>query len=245
MENKNKKHFIITGVLFFLFMIFTIVVTKVDVKPIGPEQSLVGLASLNQFMLELFGVNLLWYAITDYLGILCILFAFGFSILGLCQLIKRKSLFKVDYSILLLGVFYVLVVFVYLFFEFVIINYRPIILETSLEASYPSSHAMIIVCIMGTAILQFHRLFYKKKVLLIVMDSISIFLIIITVVGRLISGVHWFTDIVAGIILSSALIMLYYSTVYYIKEKYFVLSETACHEKNTEKTENKEQKELV
>ncbi|MBE7725017.1 MAG: phosphatase PAP2 family protein [Enterocloster citroniae] len=216
---KNKKNFLLTGALFLLFSIFTVIGTTVDVKPIGPEQSYVGLASLNQFVFELFGVNLLWYTITDWLGVVAILFAFGFAALGLIQLVKRKSLLKVDFSILILGVFYVLVIAFYLLFENVIINYRPIILHTSLEASYPSSHTMIVICIMATAMLQFHRLLAKHRTWLVVLDCISVLLIVVTIGGRLISGVHWFTDIVAGIILSSALVMLYYSVITHTEQR--------------------------
>ena len=216
---KNKKNFLLTGALFLLFSIFTVIVTTVDVKPIGPEQSYVGLASLNQFVFELFGVNLLWYTITDWLGVVAILFAFGFAALGLIQLIKRKSLLKVDLSILILGAFYVLVIAFYLIFENVIINYRPIILHTSLEASYPSSHTMIVICIMATAMLQFHRLLAKHRTWLVVLDCISVLLIAVTIGGRLISGVHWFTDIVAGIILSSAVVMLYYSVITHTEQR--------------------------
>lgn len=219
MKNEEQKNFLLTGALFLLFSIFTVIVTTVDVKPIGPEQSYVGLASLNQFVFELFGVNLLWYTITDWLGVVAILFAFGFAALGLIQLVKRKSLLKVDFSILILGVFYVLVIAFYLLFENVIINYRPIILHTSLEASYPSSHTMIVICIMATAMLQFHRLLAKHRTLLVVLDCISVLLIVVTIEGRLISGVHWFTDIVAGIILSSALVMLYYSVITHTEQR--------------------------
>lgn len=122
---------------------------------------------------------------------------------------------KVDYYILLLGVYYILVMAVYFLFECFIINYRPVILHESLEASYPSSHTMIVICIMGTAILVFHHLLAGKKRWILFTDSISVLLIGVTVAGRMVSGVHWFTDIIGGAILSGALIMLYCSLVSY------------------------------
>ncbi len=216
---KSKKTFLIAVILFLLFAGFTAIVSFVDVQPIGPEQSEIGLASINQFAFERLGVHLIWYDITDWLGVVAILFAVGFSLLGLTQLIKRKSLLKVDYQILLLGVFYVIVIAAYIFFEYAIINYRPIILHTNLEASYPSSHTMIVICIMVTAMIEFQRLFANRKTLRVILDSVSALIITVTVVGRMISGVHWFTDIVAGILLSAALVMLYYSTVTFIAEK--------------------------
>lgn len=213
MENKSRMNFIITGALGLLFVFFTIIVKTVDVKPIGPEQSQVGLASLNQAVAHLVGVNLLWYDITGWLGGVAILVALSFAALGLSQLIRRRSLLKVDMRILLLGAFYVIVGTFYLLFEVMVVNYRPVILETSLEASYPSSHTVIAICIMGTAMLMFHHYLRGKKPWLAALDGLSILLIAVTVVGRLISGVHWFTDIIGGVILSCALIMLYYSAV--------------------------------
>lgn len=216
---KSKKLFFITGLLFLLFAAFTAIVSFVDVQPIGPEQSQIGLSTLNQFVLERLGVHLLWYNITDWLGVVAIMFAFGFALLGFLQLIKRKSLLKVDYQILLLGAFYGIVVAAYIFFEYVIINYRPIILLTSLEASYPSSHTMIVICIMTTAMIEFRRLFADRKTLQTILESVSALIVAVTVVGRMVSGVHWFTDIIAGVLLSSALVMLYYSSVKLIAEK--------------------------
>lgn len=217
MKKNSKKHFLAAGLLFFLFVLFTILVACFDVKPIGPEQTTVGFATVNQFVFRLFGVNLVWYHITDWLGVIAILFAFGFAAMGLYQLIKRNSIRKVDRGILGLGAFYILVIACYLFFEHVIINYRPVILDGTPEASYPSSHTMIVVCIMATAAIQFHSFFpYKKKVCL-GMDLASVLLSLLTVTGRLISGVHWFTDIMGSLLLSAALISLYYAVTEYIE----------------------------
>ena len=92
-------------------------------------------------------------------------------------------------------------------------------MDNSLEASYPSSHAMIVICIMATAMIEFRKLFADKKALRMALNTVSTAIILTTVIGRFLSGVHWFTDIIAGVLLSSALVMLYYSFVIYIDEK--------------------------
>lgn len=219
MKNKHRKNFTITGLLFLSFLLFTCIVKTVDVKAIGPKGSSVGLAAINQFVFQRLGVHLGWYTVTDWLGVAALLTACGFALVGLTQLLRRKSLLKVDGGILLLGAFYVAAAAVYVLFECVVVNYRPIILHTELEASYPSSHTMLVICVMSTAIMQSRRLLPEKKGLRIFLDGAAVLLIVVTVVGRLLSGVHWFTDILAGVLLSSALVMLYFSALTWLEEK--------------------------
>ena len=191
------------------FVLWTIAVRCVDVKAIGPRESNVGFATINGFIHNLTGVNLTLYNITDWLGLVPFAFVFGFAILGLVQLIKRKSLLKVDYTILVLGGFYIAVMAVYLLFEIVVINYRPTLINGYLEASYPSSTTMLVLCVMPTAIMQFNSRIKSKMLKRCVLFAITAFTIFM-VIGRLISGVHWFSDIVGGALLSTGLVMMYY-----------------------------------
>lgn len=214
MKKNVKSSFVVTGLLLLLFVIFTVVVSTVDVKPIGPEGSEVGLATLNGFVFQKLGVHMIWYSITDRLGVVALLTAFCFAIIGLIQIVNKKSLLKVDIRIILLGIYYVIVIAAYVFFEIFIINYRPIILEESvgLEASYPSSHTMLVICIMGSANVLFQQMI-QNKMIRVIMNALSVLVIVVTAVGRMISGVHWFTDIVGGMLLGITLIQLYASAL--------------------------------
>lgn len=215
---KARFEFIASGVLFLIFVLFTVLVANVDLQPIGPENSVVGLASLNGAVAEAIGVHMVWYKITDILGYLAILVALFFGLLGVLQLIKGKSLAKVDSDILALGGFYVLVMVFYVIFELVCVNYRPVIIDASegLEASYPSSHTMLALCVFTTAIFQFQSRIKDEQICKVI-EIVAVILIVLTVGGRLISGVHWFTDIIGSLLLSSSLIVLYCATVIALK----------------------------
>ena len=210
MEKKNKKALVWGVSLLIAFVLWTVLVCFVDVQAIGPEGSSVGFATLNRFVHNLTGVNMSLYVITDWLGLVPIGVAFGFAILGLVQLIKRKSLWKVDHNILALGVFYIVVMAAYILFEMVVINYRPTLIDGYFEASYPSSTTMLVMCVMPTAAMQLNvriknTVFRRCAIITIV--AFTAFMVI----GRLISGVHWITDIIGGTLLSAGLVMMYYS----------------------------------
>ncbi len=193
-----------------LTVILIALVRLVDAAPIGAQGTSIGLSHLNQFVFDLFGVNMLWYNITDWLGVAAVLTGFVFAVTGLVQLIKRRSLLKVDREILSLGGLYIVVIGLYLFFENVIINYRPIIMpdNTSPEASFPSSHTMLVCVIMGSAAMLINR-YIRNKPLNRILRAVCYVIIGVTVVGRLIAGVHWFTDILGGILISVTLLSLY------------------------------------
>ena len=217
---KRNLHLLTAGLLLLgAFALWTAAVCLVDVHPIGPNGSSVGFAALNGVVHRTLGVHWPLYTLTDWLGLVPMGFVFGFAILGLVQLIRRRSLGRVDRDILVLGGFYLVVLAAYLLFEKFAVNYRPVLIDGFLEASYPSSHTMLVICIMGTAIMQFRRLLPEKKGLHIFLDGAAVLLIVVTVVGRLLSGVHWFTDILAGVLLSSALVMLYFSALTWLEEK--------------------------
>ena len=153
---------------------------------------------------------MLLYTITDWLGLVPIGFCFGFGVLGLVQWIKRKHISKVDYSILVLGGFYIAVIAVYILFEMVVINYRPVLINGYLEVSYPSSTTMLVMCVMPTAVMQFNKRI-KNAVVKGCVDFAIIAFTAFMVIGRFVSGVHWFSDIVGGALISTGLIMLYRS----------------------------------
>ena len=210
MKKETKKNFGITVILLGAFALWSAAVRLVDVQSIGPQGSAVGFATINGWVHSLAGVHMSLYTVTDWLGLVPIGVAMGFALLGLIQWIKRKHLRQVDYSIIVLGGFYLLVMAAYVLFEVVVINYRPVLINGYLEASYPSSTTMLVLCVMPTTLMQLNARIKSQTLKRWVGFGITAF-ILFMVIGRLLSGVHWFTDIIGGVLLSAGLVMLYYS----------------------------------
>lgn len=203
---KNKKNILICILLVLLSIIYTILVKYVDTSIIGPNGSVVGFSSLNSFVFNLTGNNMTLYKITEILGIIPILIALMYAVIGLIQVIDRKSL-KVDKELIALGILYIIVILIYAFFEKCIINYRPVLIDGVLEASYPSSHTLLSICICGSALLINKYLFNNKKIYKYI-NIVSIISMILIVLGRLLSGVHWASDIIGSIIISITLLKI-------------------------------------
>lgn len=206
---KVKKEFVISVLFLLIAVFYTVLVKTVDTGAIGPDGSVVGFSTINEFFRDLIGENEIWYKITKYITIIPIFMVFIYALIGFVQLIKRKSLFKVDKELLGLAVFYIVVIGLYAFFELFIINYRPVIVDGQLEASYPSSHTLLALCLCGSAIL-LNKMKYGKYPISKIINPILLIVMIVLVVGRLLSGVHWFSDILGGVIISTALIYMYY-----------------------------------
>lgn len=212
MKKEQLKKFNIAMAVLLLFAVWTVILRIVDVQGIGPRESSVGFATINAWFHKLTGVNMWLYTVTDWMGLVPVAVGFGFAILGLFQWIKRKRIWKVDFSILILGVFYIVVLASYLFFEEFAINYRPVLINGYLEASYPSSTTLLVLTVMPTASLQLRSRIKCTALRNSIIYAINAF-VAFMVIGRLLSGVHWLTDIVGGILLSAGLVMLYDAAV--------------------------------
>ena len=209
-KKKVKKNLVISLSLLAAFALWTIALIYIDVQAIGPGSSSVGLATINAMFHDWTGVHMVIYTITDWLGLVPVAFGFGFAILGLVQWIKRKKLCKVDFSIFVLGGFYIIVLAAYLLFEVYVVNYRPVLINGYLEASYPSSTTMLVMCVMPTAMMQLNSRIQNAAFRQCVRFLIALF-IGFMVIGRLLSGVHWLTDIISGALLSAGLVMVYHT----------------------------------
>ena len=205
----KKKCLCISVFMLVSFIIWTLLISFVDVKAIGPNGSYVGFATLNGAFHTLTGTHMWLYTVTDWLGLVPIAVCLGFAVFGLAQWIKRKRFSKVDSSILALGGFYLTVMATYILFEYVVINRRPVLINGYLEASYPSSTTMLVMCVMPTALMQLSSRI-KNKILRSILTYLIIGFTAFMVIGRLVSGVHWLTDIIGGAIVSSGLVLMYY-----------------------------------
>ena len=197
---RNRTQFLLPGLLLGAFLLWTAGVCLVDVRPIGPLGSEVGFAGLNGWFHSLTEVHWWLYDLTDLLGLASLGICGGFGLQGLCQWVKRKSIRRVDGELLALGGFYLTVLAVFFLFELLEVNYRPVLIEGRLETSYPSSTTMLALCVLPTAMLRLRSRWVRG-----LLGALTAFLVL----GRLLCGVHWVSDIIGGALLSAGLVTLY------------------------------------
>lgn len=211
----GKRELIKGSFLLLCFAVWTLMINIVDVKPWGQNGTDIGFASFNTCFHSLTGVNMTLYNVTDWLGLVPISVCMVFAVTGLIQLIKRKSLFKVDIDIIILGIYYTIVIFAYMIFEIIPINYRPVLINGYLEASYPSSTTLLVLCVMPTLVEQIGRRIGNAAAVRAI-SVITVLFSAFMVIGRLISGVHWFTDIIGSVLLSAGLFCIYKGAVMHV-----------------------------
>ena len=216
---ENSKKVLSIGVLLVVgFVIWTGLIQWIDVQPVGVNGTNIGFATINVWVHSLTGVHMDLYVLTDWLGLVPVFVCMVFGGIGFVQMVQRRSVLKVDYDILILGIYYLLVIGCYLIFEMIPINYRPILIEGILEASYPSSTTLLVLCVMPTLVEQMNRRannLAMKKIIAVLVSFFSAFMVI----GRLISGVHWLTDIIASLMLSAGLFYIYKAIVISLDKK--------------------------
>ena len=212
-----KKKWLITSIsLLVVAIIYTVLVKIVDVAPIAADNSNVGFATINVFFRDIIGNHMLFYDITKYLGVIPILMALSYGLLGVLQLIKKKSIKKVNKRLIVLGIFYVVFAILYVLFEKLAINYRPVLVDGQIEASYPSTHTLLALCICGSSLI-ISKYIYKKNIVKY-LNKFTWVVMILIVLGRIISGVHWISDIVGGIIISLFMLSAFYTALLYIEK---------------------------
>lgn len=205
---KSRRDLVTETALLAAFVLWTALVQLEDVQPAGQNGTCVGLAAFNVWFHGLTGVHMVLYAITDWLGLVPAAVCLGFGVMGATQLVRRRSLSAVDPDLLLLGVYYVLIAATYLVFEAFPINYRPIPIDGVMEASYPSSTTLLVLGVMPTLAYQIVRRSKSIQAKVAVVAFVAAFSAIM-VAGRLVSGVHWATDIVGSILLAAGLFAMY------------------------------------
>ena len=214
---KKKRNIIVSVLMTIISLVYVYLVKNFDVSAIGPKNSKVGFSTINSIFIKHTGYHEDIYKITELFGLAILVIVGIYALIGLIELIKRKSIFKVDREIICLGFLYVLMFTMYIAFEKVIINYRPVLIDGVLEASFPSSHTMLSLCTIISSLI-ISKKYIKDNKFYNVTVFISMLLLTLVFVGRTISGVHYLSDIVGGVLISITLLSYFYTILRWKKQ---------------------------
>lgn len=148
-----------------------------------------------------------WDKATDIILIASFAVLVVFVIMSLCQWIKRKSLKKVDKSLLWFPLPLALMAITYVIFDkFLICNTRP---DGSGEASFPSTHVMVVATIFFLVAIILPR-YIKSKAAVILLDFFMLAFIVLVSVGRVLANKHWLSDVLGALGFAIIFAIIYY-----------------------------------
>ncbi len=210
MKKKGLIYMIVATVLAAAFCVLTVLLVSVDVRPAGESGAPVGLATLNEAVFEAVGQNETALAVSEITG-LCMIAAVGaFGVLGLVQIIRCKGILRADKELYFMACGLITLAAAYVLFEIFVINYRPVLDQGELAASYPSSHSMLAVAVAGMGMAYIVRR-VKSNALAYTLYGLLNVAAVVTVCCRLLGGVHWLTDIVGGVLVGLVITFGYLS----------------------------------
>lgn len=209
----NRRAIVMAALASLVAAAFTLLIKIHDVQPIGPNGSEVGFAKINQAVAGMFPFNSMWYKMTNLALALPVLIALGYAVYGLIQLLQYKKFTKVSRELWLLAGFYIVILLTYAVFEKLALNFRPVILDGELEASFPSTHTLLAACLCGSGII-INQLLVKNRTYRSLLSLIFTLIAILVILGRVLSGVHWFTDIIGGLLISAALLVIFKTVLF-------------------------------
>ena len=198
MKTKKHKLLIKGSCLVAAFCIWTALVLNVDVQPVGVNGTAVGFATLNSRIHSMTGVNMKLYMLTDCLSIIPLFICVVHGFMGAVQAVKNRSIFRVEKDIIYLGFYYVAVIACYLLFEIFPVNYRPVLISGIMESSYAQKEFA-----------WSDKKWLADRKIIKAVEIFSTFFSAGMVLGRFLSGVHWVTDIIGAVLLSSGLFSIY------------------------------------
>lgn len=214
----SRAPLIVAGVCLALFAVLTASALFIDVAPIGPQGSSVGLSSINGAVFATLGSNDLADKTSDLLLVLSVLVCGAFAALGLTQLARTRSLSGVDPALIRLALAYLTLAVLYVGFEFVTLNYAPVLDEGQLKSSFPSSHTLATVAVFAMSPITLRALGANPQTTNpklcnpatpSIAGAMSAVFILAAVVLRVLSGQHWLTDVIAGVLLALCVTALY------------------------------------
>ena len=194
-----------------IFILFTIMVTALDGQTVDGHR--LGLATMNGWWRDLVGVNAAWRVVSDVVAVGTVFGAVGLLIVQIVAVVRGRGLrpvvrdwWGVDLVLISLGICYGL-------FQIVVINYRPLLMHGVAEASYPSSHVLLFATVWPLLILTLWRMTKRRWVRVTVM-VVGMMVMLAGIVARALSGYHWLSDLVGGVLLGVTLVAWYLALQY-------------------------------